>query len=139
MRGQRTANWFAMLWAGSVALGLVYLPAILLPVLAPSRTTFEQTAAGGLTQYTERTVGVLDGASPAEFLSVLLPLLVAIVPLLVSRSERWRRTTSAIGAALVGLYVLLGIMTVGLLFVPSVVALARAADRGTDSESPAVT
>ena len=133
------ANWFAMLWSGGVALCLVYLPAIVLPVLGTTHTTYERTASGGVARYTERTVGPLAGSSSAEYASVLLPLLIAIVPLLVSRSERWRRVTSAVAAALVGLYVVLGFMTLGLLYAPAAVALAIAASPGPERPGSPVT
>lgn len=126
MSAQRKANWFAMLWAGGVALCLVYVPAIVLPLLTTSRTTYERTATGGLSRDTERTVGVLEGASSAEYFSVLLPFLVAMVPLLLARSERRRRVASAIAAGLVGLYVVLGAMTIGLLYLPAAMGLAVA-------------
>jgi uncharacterized membrane protein YhaH (DUF805 family) len=123
----RRANWFAMLWSGGVALCLVYLPAIILPALGADRWSYERTATGELTGYRERTVGPLDGATQSEYVSVLVPLLLAIVPLLVSRSDRWRRRASVGAAALVALYVVLGMMTVGLLYLPAAVALALAA------------
>jgi len=130
----RKANWFAMLWAGGVALALVYLPAILLPVIAPSRTTYQLTPSGRVTRYTEGTVGVLDGEGPAAYVSALLPLMLSIVPLLVSRRERWRQAASVVAAGLVGLYVLLGLWSIGLLYVPTVIALALAASGRMDAE-----
>ena len=132
MNQSRGANWFAVIWAGGVPLCLLYLPAVLLPVLAPARTTYELTPTGRVTRYTEGTVGILDGEGPAAYLSALLPFLITLLPLLVWRSVPWRRVVSAVATVGVGLYVVLGAMTIGLLYIPALVSLALAAVGAAD-------
>jgi hypothetical protein len=64
--------------------------------------------------------------SPRAIIFLALPLILTAAPL-TPRLGRYRRTTTAVAAVLLGTVALLGMMTVGFLYLPAALALVAAA------------
>ena len=127
----RIASWFAPTWAVGVA---VYL------LLGPAHTSWGSTIAPERAPLSATTLGstsALAAMGPRAVLLLFVPAVLAAAPLVARRSGA-RRTLAAIAAAMVGAFVLVGAGTVGLLFLPTAVALVlEASGREPVSRRPA--
>jgi hypothetical protein len=121
----RKANWLAVFWVTAVAAFLLYGPVYSsrssTVVHTPGREPQASTSTG--------SAGLAAVEGKMAYVRMLGPIAVALVPLFLARSSA-RRVASGVAAALIGLYALLGMMTIGIFYAPAVLALAFAA-RGT--------
>jgi hypothetical protein len=107
------AGWFAFGWAAIVGAGLVFVP-----VYGTAVSTGGGLEGSGANWFSGT---LLDVAGPAGLVFLLLPLAATTIPLVSPRAIRRRVTVTS--AVVVGLYALLGLMSFGLLHVPTAVAL----------------
>ncbi len=119
---RRMASWFAVLWTTGVAAFLLYGP----PYATISSTTVLTPDGEPVRSSSAGSPGLLAVEGEAAYVRVLLPMLVALVPLLLPRPGA-RRVASGVAAAVLGLYALLGMMSIGVFYVPPAIALAFAA------------
>ena len=129
---RRMASWFAVLWTTGVAAFLLYGPLYATvsgtTVLTPDGEPVRSSTAG--------SAGLLAVEGEAAYVRVLLPTLVVVVPLLLPQPGA-RRVASGVAATLFGLYALLGMMSIGVFYVPPAIALAFAARGRAGSATPA--
>jgi hypothetical protein len=97
-------------------------------VLTPDGEPVRSSTAG--------SAGLLAVEGEAAYVRVLLPTLVVVVPLLLPQPGA-RRVASGVAATLFGLYALLGMMSIGVFYVPPAIVLAFAARGRAGSATPA--
>ncbi len=114
-----TILWVAIGWS-LVAAAYV----IVVPVYSSRRVTISTSAASA----TSETVGAkrLLQVDPRAAVVLAMPLLLSASPLVVRR-RRARRSITFVAATLLSSLCVLGAMTIGLLFLPSALALWAAA------------
>lgn len=132
----RKANWFAMIWTAAISVSLLYMPMYATSsqsyTVAPSHASESPESAG------TATLADVNGAS--AYLLLLTPVLAALVPVLLLRWDRWRRTASVAAAVVLGVYLSVAVLSLGflvMLYAPAVLALALAASGRMDGELPA--
>ena len=120
---RRVASWFALTWAVAVA---AYF--LVVPVYATSTSTAVAILPGeppvATSSLGRETLLGVNGPGAATIL--LIPVLLAALPL-IPRRPGSRRALSAIGALLLGIFVVLASASIGLFYAPALVALALAA------------
>ena len=106
------------------------LSAALLPF--GMRSSIDSTGKG-----TSSRVSLLSNEGPGVLIVVALPAVLVALPLLL-RSERARRRARVVIVVLLGVLVVLGALSIGLFFVPTLVAmiLSMSADATTASPHP---
>lgn len=126
------AGRFAFAWAVLVSLGLLFIP------IYGGNTIKRSTDGTGAATRGEEWFGgtLLSVAGAPALLFIVLPLLVSIAPLIAPPTRRYR--TTVICAIAVTALVLLAIMTLGVLHLPTAIALAIASGdaKKNDEESP---
>jgi hypothetical protein len=131
---RRFVWWLAPAWALAASTYLLFEPTV---------GTVSTSVASGLSGPAVPSRDLYSSSSllATQGSSVLLPLLIPVVlsalPLF-GRSPRWHFILGAGAAALLGLFCLLGILSVGFFYVPSLVALivALALQTGRSEASP---
>lgn len=115
---------YTILWAaiGCSLVATAYF--IVVPVHSSRRATIATSAASA----TPETVGAkrLLDVNPRAAVVLVMPLLLSASPLVVRR-RRARRSITFVAATLLSGLCILGAMTIGLLFLPSALALWAAA------------
>jgi len=117
---QRFARWFALAWAVGAWLLVPRLPGY-----SGIRTT---TAADGMRATTAARATFAEVNGPEIYLTLAVPVLAALLALL-PWPQRLRRAAQVAAAAVAVAYVLLGLMTVGIVYLPLALALVVAALR----------
>ena len=114
-----TILWVAIGWS---LVATAYF--IVVPVYSSRRATISTSAASA----TSETVGAkrLLQVSPRAAVVLAMPLLLSASPLVV-RQRRARRSITVVAATLLSGLCVFGAMTIGLLFLPSALALWAAA------------
>ena len=118
---RQIGNWFAVAWTVAVGAFLLYGP------IHAVQTSSVVTTPGGAV---DRTVGLgFAGLASTEglgaYLLVAVTIGVVLAPL-VSRTPQVRRGLTGAGATILSLLVVLGAMSIGLVYVPAAVALILA-------------
>lgn len=106
--------------AVAAAFGLVFLPTV------SSETSYADSAGNvGTSAITHTTLLQMEG--PSVLFTLAVPVVLTLAGLLAP--TRARRSVSVVSTSLMGVYVLLGAMSLGVFFVPalvcSIVAIAR--------------
>ena len=115
------ATWFALIWTIGVAGFLLFGP------VYRSVSSGVQLGRNALTAETRsRSTGLAAREGSWAFVLVSFPVLIAAAPLVVAR-RAFSRDVTAWAAGLLGAFALLGAASIGLLYVPAVVALVVAA------------
>ena len=114
-RAERAALWLAF-W-------LALIPPLFL-LIAPTGSVLSRTESTGAdsASTTILRVRLLEVVRPWEALFLALPI-VLVAAVLLARTSSERRSVMLMAAALLTLFVVLGAMTIGVIFVPSMVAL----------------
>jgi hypothetical protein len=113
-------RWFAVIWAGGVYLFLLVVPMY-------SQVSNTVTADGSSTMISGRATLVSVNGSRV-YLVLAVPLLAALLTLL-PWPDTLRKVADVAGAVVATAFVVLGMMSVGLLFVPTAGALISVALR----------
>jgi hypothetical protein len=122
------AGWFAFAWSLLVTFGLLFFP--LYGGSTSTRNAEGASATLGAEVWGEGTLLSVAGAPALVF--IMLPLLASLAPLVAPRARRYRATVIATIAVTV--LVLLAVMTLGLLHVPTAIALVVASGRARNDE-----
>ena len=125
----RIANWIAVAWTAAVGAFLLYGP-----MYATESTSYAIGGEAATPAPHVETKGLLAVEGSSAYARVLLPVLVALVPLLMP----WRAVRQIarfVAIALLTAYALAGVMSVGMFYLPAIVALAVA--QMTDGKEPA--
>jgi hypothetical protein len=126
---QRSAESTALRWnvvAVTIAL-LTGLGAALLPM--GTRSSIDSNGVE-----TSSRVSLLSNEGPSVWIAVAIPALLVAVPLLL-RGATARHRSRTIIVALLGIFVLLAAMSIGLFFLPTLIAMALSL--ATDRHVPA--
>jgi hypothetical protein len=111
---RRLVRWFPVAWAAGAYLVLVWLP-----TYGWERST--QTAGGAEIRTTGRaTLAAVNGAR--VYLILAVPVIVAALAAL-PWPARFRQSAAVAGALITGAFVVLGMASVGLFFLPTAVGL----------------
>lgn len=109
------ARWFALGWSALMAGGLLWLPVYGLDGSIRNTDGDAQVSGAGIRG------DLVAFAGDAALFFLAFPIVLTALPLVAPRA--WRRRLTLIGAVLMTLYALLGIATLGLLHVPTAIAL----------------
>ena len=128
---RRFGLWFAPAWAAAVAGFLLFGP-----VYGTASTVRDAPSTGvpGAGR-TGDSAGLLAVNGP-HALIVLVPVVLAALPILVRRPER-RQMVAVLAALLIGGFAFLGAASVGLLFLPTAIALVFVAIEAERASRPA--
>ena len=127
----RIANWFAVAWTAAVGVYLLYAP-----MYATETTSYSIGGSAPPAPTTHSgTTSLLAVEGRGAYVRALLPVVVALVPLLLP-SRAARRTGLVVATILLLVYALLGAASIGLWYMPAVVALVVATM--TDIAKPTV-
>ena len=125
---QRVLRWFAVAWALGVYVALLWLPAY-----GWARST--QTVGGPEIRSAGRaTFAAVNGRE--IYLTLAIPVLAAVLAVLPWPTEL-RQPAAIGGAVLATAFVVLGMMSVGMFFFPSAIALIALALAARPSSPPA--
>jgi hypothetical protein len=125
---QRALRWFAVAWAAGVYLVLLRLPMY-------SSASSSQTAGGPEIRSSGRaTLAAVNG--PSVYLILAVPVLASVLAVL-RWPPRLSRPATIVGAVIASGFVVLGMATVGMFFVPTALALITVAAAGRASPRPA--
>lgn len=123
-----------------VLAGVLATVALVVAAFAPlQRSTSSVTDSTGLMQTTSDNRSLMDDQGPSILLVAALPAVVALVPLLAAwrRKPRLFRQMLVASTVLVALFVVATGFSIGLLYVPALVALMVAASRPRQRPSTA--
>lgn len=123
--GARSLVLVSLLLALAAALALALLPLV----------SLQRPSLPGEPPGETRHATLLAWEGPGILLALLVPVLVAAVPLALGRT-RWRGASRAIAAVLLSAGVLVGIASIGLFYLPSAVVMVAAATRGERLAAP---
>jgi hypothetical protein len=125
---KRLLRWFPVAWAGGVYLALLWLPAY--------RSVQEAVHTDGSAIRTtgQATLAAVNGRG--VYLTLAVPVLAALVAAL-PWPARFRRLAAVGGAVIAGAFVVLGMASVGLFFLPSALGLIGLALAARPSSRPA--
>jgi len=126
---QKAIRWFALVWASAV-----YGALLALPIYDEIRET--RSSTGLRSVHTGHTT-LLDVNGPRVYLILAVPVAAALLTLL-PWPPRLQRLSTLLGALLASAFVLLGLASVGLFFLPSAAALVVAAAVAESPSRPAI-
>ena len=125
---RRLLRWFPVAWATGI-----YLLLLLLPVYSQVSTTI--SSDGSATRATGRaTLAAVNG--PEVYLTLAVPVLAAALAVLPWPAAL-RRPADIVGAATAAAFVVLGMASIGVFFIPCAVALVALALRDRPASRPA--
>ncbi len=116
---RRAATAIALLWTIVVGAFL-----ILEPVYGSSTSAARTGGSDGMSLEITTDHGLL-AAEPFALIHITVPVLLCLLPLLL-RSVPAQTRALAVAATVIGALVLLGILTIGLFYVPALIALVVA-------------
>jgi hypothetical protein len=111
---QRLLRWFPITWAAGVYLVLLRLP------LYSWESNTESTAGSSIRAAGRATLAAVNG--PRVYLILAVPVVAAALAAL-PWAARLRQSAAVAGAVITGVFVILGMASVGMFFLPSAVGL----------------
>ena len=127
---RRTATAGALLWTIVVGAFL-----ILGPMYGGSTSAAQTAGSDGMSLEITTDHGLL-AAGPFALIPVTVPILLCLLPILL-RSEPAQTRTLAVATTVIGALVLLGMLTIGLFYVPALIALIVALTHPPSAHAPA--
>ncbi len=114
----RAVQWLAVVLSLAAALVALF-------VLRGSSVTM-MTSSDGPTETVVSSPTLLEAQGASVLIPLLVPVLLTLVPVLIPSGTVWR-IASIVSAALLGIFVVLGALSVGWLYVPALLAAIVAA------------
>ena len=124
---QKLLRWFPVVWAVGAYLVLVWLP-----IYAWVRDT---ETAGGQHRRTTGHATLAEVNGPEVYLTLLIPVVAAVLAA-IPWPASLRRSATICGAVVGGAFVVLGMMSVGMFFLPSALGLIALAWARRPSSRP---
>ena len=124
---QRQLRWFPVAWASGV-----YLTLLVLPVY---RWVSSSQTSGGAEIRTAGRATLAEANGPWVYVMLAIPVVAAALAALPLPAE-YRRPAAIVGASIASAFVVLGMMSVGIFFLPSAIGLIALAAAAKEAAKP---